>query len=210
MNNEIKNYIGAIKKFAQKMYLESPVVDKDDLIQAGFLGMISGLESFSEEKAKKSGTKKTTYVIRCIHNAILNEANKFYGITALPYNKRLKFNSFKKMYNQNKDKEEIKKNLSVSDKDIEEFISILKFKTISQIESVVEEDNKNFYTLDNLDDIFEPSVFKDYNLSDEDITILKFKLSGLTYTKIAEYYGVARETMRNRVHQIMEKIKNNE
>ncbi len=55
---------------------ESKYVDQDDLISIGTIGLIKGIDSFSNKK----GTKITTYCARCIENEILmyfRSNNKF-------------------------------------------------------------------------------------------------------------------------------------
>ena len=42
--------------------------DQDDLISIGTIGLIKGISSFNAEK----GSKLTTYVSRCIENAIIS------------------------------------------------------------------------------------------------------------------------------------------
>jgi RNA polymerase sigma factor (sigma-70 family) len=209
-DEEVKNYIGAIIKLSNQMYIESPVTDKDDLMQAGFIGMLSGLESYSEEKAIEAGAKKTTYVIQCIRNSILQEANKFFGATTLPHNKRLKFNAFKRLKGQDKDKETIKDVLLITDEEYDEFVSFMTLKHVVNIESLAEKDSHSIVKEDEnskLDDIIDIDFFKSFGLPEEDIKILQFKLNGITYNEIAEYYNVSRETMRKRIHKILLKIK---
>ena len=50
-----------LKKFDYKN------VDQDDLISIGTIGLIKGVDTFSNKK----GTKITTYCARCIENEIL-------------------------------------------------------------------------------------------------------------------------------------------
>ncbi len=208
VEKEVKNYIGAIIKFSNKMYLESPVTDKEDLVQAGFIGMINGLASFSEEKSKIKGAKKTTYVIQCIHNAILQEANKFFGATALPHNKRLKLNSFKKLMNQNKPKEDIKTLLSLSDDEYDEFNNLLQLKSVVNIDTLSEKDNHSILHIDSFEEKIDDTIFKKAGLIDEDVQILKLKLSGLSYNEIATQYNISRETIRKRIHKALLMVKN--
>ncbi len=54
-----------VKKFDYKN------VDQDDLISIGTIGLIKGVDTFSNKK----GTKITTYCARCIENAILSPRN---------------------------------------------------------------------------------------------------------------------------------------
>ena len=46
---------------------ESKYVDQDDLISIGTIGLIKGIDSFSNKK----GTKITTYCARCIENVTI-------------------------------------------------------------------------------------------------------------------------------------------
>ncbi len=55
---------------------ESKYVDQDDLISIGTIGLIKGIDSFSNKK----GTRLTTYCARCVENEILmyfRSNNKF-------------------------------------------------------------------------------------------------------------------------------------
>jgi len=208
MNNErdkeIQNYLGAIIKYSNKMYVESAVTDKDDLMQAGFIGMLNGLDSFSEEKAKLTGTKKTTYVIQCIFNSILQEANKFYGATSLPHNKRLRLNALKKMLNEGTSKEKIKETLEMDDKEFEELSGLIHLKNSVPISLLLEDEEptpKDFVTESAND------YLKGFGLNDEETQIIKLKLNGMTYNAIADHYNVSRETMRKRIHKIVSRIK---
>jgi len=205
---EIQNYIGAIIKFSNRMYLESPVTGKEDLVQAGFIGMLSGLDSFSEVKAKETGTKKSTYVIQCIRNSILQEANKFYGATSLPHNKRLKLNALKKMKGQEKSKDEIIVSLEITDEEYEELDDLLQLKSIVNIDTVSEENNNSMMHIDAEHNEFSDSFFLDMGLLEDEIRIIRLKMSGMTYNEIAEHYNVSRETMRKRIHRAILKIKN--
>jgi RNA polymerase sigma factor (sigma-70 family) len=200
---ELKNYIGAIRKAANDMYLESNVCDKDDLEQAGILGMISGLNSFSPVRAKAAGTKKTTYVIQCIRNSVMQEANKFYGAVSLPHNKRLRLNSFRKLLNKGLPKEDIKTLLRMSDTEYANLERIAKLGQVNPVpESLVDETR----TEDDAAELF--SLLEEVKLTDDERQLLRFKLEGQTYTQIAEHYGLSRETMRKRVHKVIEKIRN--
>lgn len=75
LEEELSKYIGIILFFANKTYCKSHIVDKEDIIQAGIIGMIKGLEKYDVKKANNS--KKTSYISQCIKNNIYKEANKF-------------------------------------------------------------------------------------------------------------------------------------
>ncbi len=204
IEKELDNYIGAIIKLSNQMYLESNVSDKDDLIQAGTIGMINGLNSFSPARAKAAGTKKTTYVIQCIRNAILQEANKFYGPLSLPHNKRLRLNTFKKLISRGEDKESIKTTMEMTETEYKNLENIIKVGKIVPIpDSVVDENQKSAEDQHNLSFLLE-----EVNLTEDERELLKFKLKGMTYSQIAKHYGLSRETMRKRVHKVFEKIRN--
>lgn len=200
---ELKNYMGAIVKYSNQMYLESTVSDIDDLMQAGTMGMINGLRSFSEERAAEAGTKKTTYVIQCIRNAILQEANKFYGPLSLPHNKRLRLNAFKKLVHKGVSREDIKTAMKMTDTEYNDLVAITKVAkvvpvpdTMIDAQSAIENNELDL-----------SSLLEDVDLTDDEKQLLKFKLSGLTYSQIAEHYGLSRETMRKRVHKVWAKIR---
>lgn len=201
IEQELKNYLGAIVKYANRMYLESSVSDKDDLIQAGTIGMINGLNSFDPEKAKQTGTKKTTYVIQCIRNAILQEANKFYGPLSLPHNKRLRLNAFKKLLNRGLEASEIKTLMKMSDAEYERLEDIVKIAdcvavTHTLVDATSEQEKEDLLAL-----------LEDMELTDDERQLLRFKIEGMTYSQIAEHYGLSRETMRKRAHKLFDKIK---
>lgn len=206
IEQEMQNYVGAIIKYSNKMYLESPVCDKDDLVQAGYIGMLNGLKSFSKDKAKKTNTKKTTYVIQCIKNAILQEANKFYGTLTIPHNKRLKLNSFSKMISSGKSKEEIMEKMELSEKEFDELSGLRVLRNNTSLSSLQEEENEPVEKKNQIDitTLIDQQLF---NLSKEDMNIIVCKYSGMTYNDIADMYNVSRETMRKRVEKIISKIR---
>ena len=207
IEKELKNYIGAIVKFSKQMYLESTVSDKDDLIQAGTIGMINGLKTFSPERAKAAGTKKTTYVIQCIRNAILQEANRFYGPLSLPHNKRLRLNAFKKLQSRGVSKRDIKTAMKMSDAEYSQLEAIIRVGQIVPVpEALPSDDDQTMVTHDKHSDL--ASLLEEVQLDDEEKQLLRFKLEGMTYSQIAEHYGLSRETMRKRVHKVLEKIRN--
>lgn len=206
IEKELKNYIGAIVKFSKQMYLESTVSDADDLIQAGTIGMINGLKTFSPERAAETGTKKTTYVIQCIRNAILQEANRFYGPLSLPHNKRLRLNAFKKLLHRGVSKSDIKTAMKMNEVEFEQLESITLIGRVATISDTLPEEDDSVLLSDKQADI--TSLLEDVQLNDDEKQLLKFKLEGMTYSQIAEHYGLSRETMRKRVHKVLEKIRN--
>lgn len=202
IEKELQNYIGAIIRLSNQMYLESNISDKDDLIQAGTIGLINGLKSFSAEKAKKSGAKKSTYIIQCIRNAILQEANKFYGPLSLPYNKSLRLTTFKKLFKQGVEPENIKLVLNMDEDEYKQIYSLLDLSKVSELsDSII--DSKS--TFNNDPDMSQ--IWNSIDLSKEEKEILQLKLSGMTYSKMAEHFSLSRETMRTKVHKILEKIR---
>lgn len=198
---ELKKYIGAIIHHSKKMYLESVVCDMDDLTQAGMLGMMDGLKAFNEEKAKKYKIKKSTFVIRCIRTSIMEEANKFYGPLKIPHTKRLRLNSFKKLHNSGTSSSDIKTTMKMGD---DEYIEMIRLAELG---------GKNTVSIPiNLeDDNFEPiadDIFQGFGLDKNEVELLKLRvLDNLSYNKIAQQYNVGKETMRKRIHRILEKIK---
>lgn len=207
IEEELKNYIGAIVKFSKQMYLESSVSDKDDLIQAGTIGMINGLKTFSPERAKQTGTKKSTYVIQCIRNAILQEANRFYGPLSLPHNKRLRLNAFKKLQSRGVSANHIKTVMKMSDTEYDQLERIIRVGQIVPVaDALPMEDENGMVHHDQKSDL--TSLLEEVELDDDEKQLLRFKLEGMTYSQIAEHYGLSRETMRKRVHKVLEKIRN--
>ena len=203
IEQELEKYIKQIKLYASQMYLESAVSDKEDLEQAGKIGMINGLNSFSVEKAKQAGTKKSTYIIQCIRNAIMQEANKFYGPTSLPHNKRLRLNAFKKLLGRGVEEEDIKTAMKMSDVEFENLMTIVKVgKVVPVPDSIIDSASADF------DNVTLSSLLEGVDLNDDERQLLAFKLDGKTYSQIAEYYELSRETMRKRVHKVLEKIRN--
>jgi len=58
-----------------------------------------------------------------------------------------------------------------------------------------------------IDSVDLSSLLEDVDLTDDEKQLLKFKLEGMTYSQIAEHYSLSRETMRKRVHKVVEKIR---
>lgn len=55
---------GIIRILANKFYLDSKIMDKEDLIQEGFIGLIKAVEKFDHNK----GTQFTTYLARWVYS----------------------------------------------------------------------------------------------------------------------------------------------
>jgi RNA polymerase sigma factor (sigma-70 family) len=203
---EFNKYINTIHFLAKRMYLESSVCDKDDLIQAGLIGMMDGIRSFSEARSIELKVKKSSYVIGCIRNAMLEEANKFYGPLRLPHRKKLRLNAFKKLFNDNTSAEEIKTILRMSDIEYAEMLRLSKQsrnKTIELSSELIDEDSDT-YEIMSIHDI----SLKHISLTDDERKILELRINnGLTYDAIGKIFGVKRETMRQRVLNIINKIK---
>jgi len=203
-NKELKKYISTIHYYAKRMYMESSVCDKDDLVQAGMIGMNDGLEHFSEEKAKLTNTKKSTYVIGCIRNAMLEEANKFYGPLRLPHRKKLRLNTFKKMLVAGCQPDEIKEVMSMGDTEFEDLSKLIMYsgRATLQVPMGLEDRSSDMPDESSFD------LFTSKNLTDDEQEILRLRiLEDMTFAEIGKVYGVKRETMRKRVLAILNKIK---
>lgn len=203
-DKELKKYISTIHYLAKRMFMESPVCDREDLVQAGMIGMLDGLEHFDEDKAQEYKTKKSTYIIGCIRNAMLEEANKFYGPLRLPHRKKLRLNAFKKMLASEVPEQDIKTAMDMGDNEFQDFLRLLGHsgKGTVQIPHDLEDAS-----------IGEPfdaakDLFGSKNLSEDEQHILYMRLiQKMTYSEIGSFYGVKRETMRKRVLNILQKLK---
>jgi RNA polymerase sigma factor (sigma-70 family) len=203
-DKELKKYISTIHYFAKRMYFESSVCDKDDLVQVGMLGMIDGLRHFNKQKSTELKTKKSTYVIGCIRNAMLEEANKFYGPLRLPHRKKLRLNAFKKMVDNRVEKSVICKKMKMSDAEFDTMVRLAKQARKDTILLPIDlEDINNVEPEDIPGD-----VFCGKNLTDDEKNILDMRIfRNMTYAEIGKTFGVKRETMRKRVISIFSKIR---
>jgi len=193
-NRDIEQYIGAVYSFSKRMYYSNNVIDTDDLIQAGFIGLLSGIRSFKRGK----GTKKSTYVIWCIRRAIMEEANKFYGPFKIPHAKKLLLNKFIKLVAKNATKAQIVKQLELSNNDYELFTNLLGKDITIEIPLTLVDSVK--YS-DHLEDILS------INLSNIDKQILGFRLNNYTYANIALITKLEESEVKSRYLKVLERIK---
>lgn len=203
-DKELKKYISTIHYLAKRMYMESSVCDREDLVQAGMMGMLDGLEHFDEEKAQEKKTKKSTYVIGCIRNAMLEEANKFYGPLRLPHRKKLRLNAFKKMLAEEASEEEIKTAMDMGDNEFHDLLRLLGQSRAGTVQIPHDlEDGRFKEPFDSAKD-----VFSGKHLTEDEQHILYMRLiQNMTYAEIGAFYGVKRETMRKRVLNILQKLR---
>ena len=201
---ELKKYISTIHYFAKRMYVESSVCDKDDLIQAGMIGMLDGLKHFNKDKAKQFKTKKSTYVIGCIRNAMLEEANRFFGPLRLPHRKRLRLNTFKRLLSAGHDKDFICEKMDMNDKEYEEMnkLALHGMKDTVSLPFDLED-----VTADIPADIAY-DIFSSFSLNDEEKRILDMRIfQQMSYSDIGKVFGVKRETMRKRYLAVLAKMR---
>jgi RNA polymerase sigma factor (sigma-70 family) len=203
-DKELNKYISTIHYLAKRMYMESSVCDKDDLVQAGMIGLIDGLEHYNEEKAQTFKTKKSTYIIGCIRNAMLEEANKFYGPLRLPHRKKLRLNAFKRMIASGATDSDIKTSMDMGDN---EFDDLKRLAGHSRRDTVqIPHDLADINAM-------EPSetscdFLSSKSLTEEEQNIIYMRLiQNMTYSEIGSVYGVKRETMRKRVLAILSKLR---
>jgi len=203
-DKELKKYISTIHYFAKRMYVESSVCDKDDLVQVGMMGMMDGLRYFNKQKSIELNTKKSTYVIGCIRNAMLEEANKFYGPLRLPHRKKLRLNTFKKMVDSGTDKTDICSKMKMSDNEFSDMSRLARQSRKDTILLPIDlEDIKNTEPEDIPGD-----VFSGKNLTNDEKRILDMRIfQNMTYAEVGKSFGVKRETMRKRVLSIFSKIR---
>lgn len=203
-DGELKKYISTIHYLAKRMYMESSVCDKDDLVQAGMIGMLDGLHHYDEEKAKSLKTKKSTYIIGCIRNAMLEEANKFYGPLRLPHRKKLRLNAFKRMIADGCSKQEIQTAMDMGDNEYDD---------LSRLSGHSRRDTVQIpHDLPDINAIEPSETSSDFlnskSLTEEEQNILYMRLiQNMTYSEIGAVYGVKRETMRKRAKYILDKLK---
>ena len=174
------------------------VIDRDDLVQSGLIGILNGLKTYDPKKAR--GFKKTTYILKCIRAEMMEEANKFYGPFRLPHEKKLSLNKLCKLLNKQYSKEDIKKSLSLSEKEYEEILSII--KSCSSIQNIEECLLPAKTTKASIDD-----TINNLPLSKEEIELLKYRIDGYTYSEIASFMNSHKETVRNKFLKLLSKIK---
>lgn len=183
------------------MCLNSSVVDKNDLMQAGLYGLMKGLKSFNPQKSK--GSQKSTYLIHCIKREIMDEANKFYGPFRLPHAKKLKLNKFARYFTKHDPRDFIKSKLSLSDKEFDEFANLIKFG----LKQTQIDNDEVFYVPEFYEQI--DDLLKILTLSDYEIKIFKLKLEGHSFKEISKLHGFHVETVRKNYIKLILKLKKN-
>lgn len=194
---ELQNYLGAVIFFSKKMYFNSSVISHEDLMQAGVIGLINGLRSYNPKKSK--GSKKETYIISCIRREMMEEANKFYGVFKIPHPKKLTLNKFINMNDKNSSKEEIIKQLGLSEKEYGDLLMLSTKGDSSELTEAVEDDFKFDLSLE--------TVLNELNLSDKEKELLTLKLDGHTYKYIGKRFGAHKETVRTQYLKLIKRIK---
>lgn len=180
------------------MYTNSSVVDRNDLIQAGMLGLLNGLKSYNPIKSK--GAKKETYILNCIRREMMDEANKFYGPFKIPHEKKLLLNKFIKLFNKKSSKKDIKKILELSDKEYGELLHLSKNNNVQQL------DNLNLITLPSFTDDID-SILNSFHIKEYEKQLIKLRLDGHTYKYIGFVLGFHAETVKQQYNKLLNKIK---
>lgn len=196
---EVNNYLAAIIHFSHKMYVNSPIIDKEDLMQAGMVGLINGLNGY--DKKKSNGAKKSSYIIHCIRSEMMDEANKFFGVFRLPHAKKLKLNKF---FKQGMTKEKLIKDLSLSAKEYNELYNLVQISTINEITSNTDIE-KIIDKKSNINDF--QKLLVELNLTEKERTLLSLRGAGYTFNEIGNILGLDTSVARNQFFSLIKKIK---
>lgn len=195
---EINNYLAAIIHFSHKMYVNSPIIDKEDLMQAGMVGLINGLNGY--DKKKSNGAKKSSYIIRCIRSEMMDEANKFFGVFRLPHAKKLKLNKF---YKQGMTKDKLIKELSLSNKEYNELYNLVCISTINESTSMIDIEK----IIDSKDGDNFQKLLSELNLTEKERNLLSLRGAGYTFNEIGNILGLDTSVARNQFVLLVKKIR---
>ena len=197
MDNELlKKYEKLVYKVANSFYGE-----KDDLYQAGFLGLIKAYKNYN----KNSNTKFSTYAFNYIYGEIYEEANK----RLIKINKKnLKLY---KDYTVLKDKLTQKYGREVSTKEVCKYLKIDQnkvYSVINPLNNITNLDNITISYINNIDDLI---LIKDAINS---LQTLEKNIIKETYfydnkqTDIAKKYGISQVKVSRTLKKGKLKLKN--
>ena len=180
-SNEIvvEKYIPLVKYIAGRVILgKNKYIEYEDLVGYGMVGLMDAISKFDEEK----GMKFSTYASIRIKGAMIDEIRKNSPISKGAMDKLNKYNkALETLQNRNfrePNKEEIAKELNISEKEVSEVEGYINYISISSLDSIIYgEDDISIKSL--IEDT--SSIRPDYILEEkEEIEILKNSIEQLS------------------------------
>lgn len=180
-SNEIvvEKYIPLVKYIAGRVILgKNKYIEYEDLVGYGMVGLMDAISKFDEEK----GMKFSTYASIRIRGAMIDEMRRNSPISKGAMDKLNKYNkALEILQNRNfrePNKEEIAKELNISEKEVSEVEGYINYISISSLDSIIYgEDDISIKSL--IEDT--SSIRPDYILEEkEEIEILKNSIEQLS------------------------------
>ena len=180
-SNEIvvEKYIPLVKYIAGQVILgKNKYIEYEDLVGYGMVGLMDAISKFDEEK----GMKFSTYASIRIRGAMIDEMRRNSPISKGAMDKLNKYNkALEILQNRNfrePNKEEIAKELNISEKEVSEVEGYINYISISSLDSIIYgEDDISIKSL--IEDT--SSIRPDYILEEkEEIEILKNSIEQLS------------------------------
>ncbi|MFR5265984.1 FliA/WhiG family RNA polymerase sigma factor [Clostridium sp.] len=180
-SNEIvvEKYIPLVKYIAGRVILgKNKYIEYEDLVGYGMVGLMDAISKFDEEK----GMKFSTYASIRIRGAMIDEMRRNSPISKGAMDKLNKYNkALETLQNRNfrePNKEEIAKELNISEKEVSEVEGYINYISISSLDSIIYgEDDISIKSL--IEDT--SSIRPDYILEEkEEIEILKNSIEQLS------------------------------
>lgn len=179
-SNEIvvEKYIPLVKYIAGRVILgKNKYIEYEDLVGYGMVGLMDAISKFDKEK----GMKFSTYASIRIRGAMIDEMRRNSPISKGAMDKLNKYNkALETLQNRNfrePNKEEIAKELNISEKEVSEVEGYINYISISSLDSIIYgEDDVSIKSL--IEDT--SSIRPDYILEEkEEIEILKNSIEKL-------------------------------
>ena len=180
----LKQYEGIIRKIVNKYKVSS--FDREDLYQAGLLGLFKAIKNYKEEY----NVKLTTYAFKYIIGEVNREYKKLNLYGRVDYNKIRSF-----VYlNNTLTPEEICKELNIS---IETF-----YDAMSRVDQVM------YLEDDTRDSIIDNKAYIDLELDkDEELLYQYYVVRRFSQTEIAKLLNVSQSTVSRSIKKLKLKIK---
>ncbi|MBQ4571525.1 MAG: sigma-70 family RNA polymerase sigma factor [Bacilli bacterium] len=180
----LKQYEGIIRKIVNKYKVSS--FDREDLYQAGLLGLFKAIKNYKEEY----NVKLTTYAFKYIIGEVNREYKKLNLYGRVDYNKIRSF-----VYlNNTLTPEEICKELNIS---IETF-----YDAMSRVDQVM------YLEDDTRDSIIDNKAYIDLELNkDEELLYQYYVVRRFSQTEIAKLLNVSQSTVSRSIKKLKLKIK---
>lgn len=180
----LKQYEGIIRKIVNKYKVSS--FDKEDLYQAGLLGLFKAIKNYNEEY----NVKLTTFAFKYIIGEVNREYKKLNLYGRVDYNKIRNYVYLHSTYTP----EEICKELKIS---IETF-----YDAVSRVDQVM------YLEDDTRDSIIDSKAYIDLELDkDEELLYQYYVVRRLTQSEIAKLLNVSQSTVSRSIKKLKTKIK---